>query len=105
MSRNSTLTIFTLMLSLSLSVPVFAQSHSPDLIDDRNELDQKTKSNSQTAEEMQKNPGLMNPISPSGEKIAPSSVNPSSPDGINPLNPSGIDQKSSTGGTGGSTGY
>lgn len=81
MIRNSALTTLTLMIFLMISVPALAQPHSPDLIDDRNELDQNSKPNSQTGTEMQNNPAVVRPNNPA-------MVNPSDPTGVNSNTPS-----------------
>ena len=107
MTRNLILAISTFVLFILLSVRVFAQSTSSDKYDDRRDIGNKSQPSSPptTGAEMQNNPALINPTSPSGVKTTPSTVKPSSPDGTNPLNPAGVDQSSPTGGTGGSTGY
>ena len=80
MIRNPTLTIFAFMIFLLLSVPVLAQSHSPDLIDDRKNIGQNSMPNSQTGAEMQNNPAVVRPNNPA-------MVNPSDPTGVNSNTP------------------
>jgi len=64
-----------------ISAPLLAQSNIPGVIDDRNELGQNTKPNSQTDEEMQNNPAVVRPNNPA-------MVNPSDPTGVNSNTPS-----------------
>jgi hypothetical protein len=76
MFKNSLIIMIVFMILLLLSGSVLAQSHSPGLIDNRNEKDQSTNPNSRSNVEMQNNPAGVRPNSPA-------MVNPSDPTGVN----------------------
>lgn len=94
MIRKSILTIFTFMFLLMISVPVLAQSNTTEQYDDRRDIGQNSRPNSQTGAELQNNPAGVRPNTPA-------MVNPNDPTGVNSNTPSSPGAPPSSGGPGG----